>query len=486
MNKTLQSIAVVGGGTAGFVSALILKKKFPFLNISIIHSSKIGTIGVGEGSTEHWKNFLNFMEVDHTEVFKYCDSTLKCGIMFKDWTEKDYLHSVQVEYNQKYGQYSHVYANIISKNLDSKSMSSKLSWSNQINRWFLDNPEHCPTSQFHFNTNKLNSWLTSKATQMGISIIDDEITDVEIKNNGDIGKLFGNKGKYEFDFYIDSTGFKKLLISKLGANWQSFSKYLKMKSAIVFPTPDEDNYNNWTLAQALDYGWMFRIPVQGRYGNGYIYDSDYINADTAKLEVEKYFGREIEVSKQINFDPGALDKVWINNCVAIGLSASFVEPLEASSIGTAIQQSFLLMYKLINYDQTVIDSYNDSCTSITENIRDFIALHYLVNKSNSQFWKDQTQLQIPDSLATKLEIWKNRLPISEDFSKDSRYILFSEDHHILVLHGLGLFNTDSIRKEYEMHNSQLKIEAETILNNNLLHQDTVARMTHKEYILGYR
>lgn len=484
--KNCQSIAVVGGGTAGFISALILKKKFPFLKVSIIHSSKIGTVGVGEGSTEHWKNFLNFLEVDHAEVFKYCDATLKCGIMFKDWAKNDYLHSVQVEYNQKYGQYSHVYANIISKNLDSKSMSSKLSWSNEINRWFLDHPDQCPTSQFHFNTNKLNSWLTSKATALGICIIDDEIIDVEIKNNGDVGKLYGKENKYEYDFYIDSTGFKKLLISKLGAKWQSFSKYLRMKSAIVFPTPDENNYNNWTLAQAMDYGWMFRIPVWGRYGNGYIYDSNYINQDKAKLEVEKYFGREIEISKQINFDPGALDKVWINNCVAIGLSASFVEPLEASSIGTSIQQSFLLMNNLINYDQTVIDSYNDSCKSILENIRDFIVLHYMVDKNNSQFWRDQKLLEIPDSLAAKLKIWKNRLPISEDFSKDSRYILFSEDHHILVLHGLGLFNTESIRKEYEMHDSQVKIEAETAVNNNLLHQDTVARISHKEYISRYR
>lgn len=484
--KNPRSLAVIGGGTAGFVSALILKKRFPDLKISIIRSSKIGIIGVGEGSTEHWKNFLNFIDVDHKEVFKHCDSTLKCGIMFKDWAEKDYLHSVQVEYNQKYGQYSHVYANIISKGLDSRSMSSKLSWSNQINRWFLENTDYCPTSQFHFNTNKLNSWLTSKAEDFNISIIDDEILDFEIKENGDIGKLHGNKNQYEYDFYIDSTGFKKLLISKLGAKWQSFSQYLRMKSAIVFPTQDEENYNNWTLSKAMDYGWMFRIPVWGRHGNGYIFDSDYITADQAKIEVDRYFGRDVEIAKQINFDPGALDKVWINNCVAIGLSASFVEPLEASSIGTSIQQTFLLMYKLMNYDQNVIDSYNDSCDSILKNIRDFIALHYLVDKKNSQFWIDQKNLNIPDSLKSKLEIWKHRLPVSEDFSKDSRYILFSEDHHILVLHGLGFFNIDSIRKEYEMLDVRVKIEADNILKNNILHQDTVARMTHKEYISEFR
>ena len=486
MTKTPKSIAVVGGGTAGFVSALILKKKFPSLKISIIESSKIGIIGVGEGSTEHWRNFLNFLEIDYKEVFRECDSTLKCGIMFSNWAEKDYLHSIQVEYNQKFGQYSHVYANLIGRGLDSTALSSGLSWNNQINRWFIDHADQCPTSQFHFNTNKLNSWLHKLAHKFDISIYDDEIVDIEIKEDGDIGTVFGNKRKYNYDFYIDSTGFKKVLISKLGAKWQSYSKYLKMKSAIVFPTGDEENYNNYTLARAMDYGWMFRIPVWGRYGNGYIYDSDYINEEAAKLEAEKYLGYTVDVAKKIDFDPGALDRVWINNCVAIGLSASFVEPLEASSIGTSIQQAFLLMYRLINYDQTTVDSYNNACTSILENIRDFVALHYYTNKTSSQFWKDIKNIDVPDKLQERLEMWRHRLPVSEDFSNDSRYILFSEDHHIMVLHGIGHFNAESIKKEFELQPMELKLTSDRIIADNKLQHDTVARISHKEYIKYFR
>lgn len=486
MIKTPKSVAIVGGGTAGFVAALILKKKFPSLKISIIRSTKIGIIGVGEGSTEHWRNFLNFLEIDHKEVFKECDSTLKCGIMFSNWTDKDYLHSIQFEYNQKFGQYSHVYANLIGNGKDSSGLSSGLSWKNQVNRWFIDNPDQSPTSQFHFNTNKLNSWLTNLAHKFEIDIYDDEIIDFEIKEDGDIDTLYGNKRKYNYDFYIDSTGFKKLLISKLGAKWQSYSKYLKMKSAIVFPTGDDENYNIYTLSRAMDYGWMFRIPVWGRYGNGYIYDSDYIDEHQAKQEAEKYLGYEVEVAKKIDFDPGALDKVWINNCVAIGLSASFVEPLEASSIGTSIQQAFLLMYRLINYDQKVIDSYNDACESILENIRDFVALHYYTNKDSSIFWKDLKNIAVPDKLKDRLEVWKHRLPVSEDFSSDSRYILFSEDHHIMVLHGIGHFDTASIKREFEMQPIKLKIESDNIISSNKLQHDTVARMSHKEFIKYFR
>ena len=486
MIKTPVSIAGVGGGTAGFVSALILKKKFPSLKISIIRSTKIGIIGVGEGSTEHWKTFLKFLEIDHKEIIKECDSTLKCGIMFSNWSDKDYLHSIQVEYNQKFGQYSHVYANLIGSGKDSQELSSGLCWKNQINRWFIDNPDQCPTSQFHFNTNKLNYWLTDLARKYEIDIYDDEISDFEMKEDGDIRTLYGNKRKYNYDFYIDSTGFKKLLISKLGAKWQSYSKYLKMKSAIVFPTGDEENYNVYTLARAMDYGWMFRIPVWGRHGNGYIYDSDYIDEHQAKLEAEKYLGYEVEVAKKIDFDPGALDKVWINNCVAIGLSASFVEPLEASSIGTSIQQSFLLMYRLINYDQKVIDSYNKDCNSILENIRDFVALHYYTNKDSSPFWKDLKSIEVPDKLRERLEIWKNRLPVSADFDSDSRYILFNEDHHIMVLHGIDHFNTNSIKKEFDMHHIGLKIESDNIISSNKLQHDTVPRISHKEFIKYFR
>jgi tryptophan halogenase len=486
MIKAPKSVAVVGGGTAGFISALILKKKFPSLRISIIHSSKIGIIGVGEWSTEHWKTFLNFLDIDHREVFKECDSTLKCGIMFKDWADEDYLHSVQTEYNQKFGQYSHVYANLIGNGYNSKDLSSGLSWKGQINRWFIDNPDWCPTSQFHFNTNKLNAWLNKLAHKFDIEVFDDEIVDFEIKEDGDIGALYGRKKKYNYDFYIDSTGFKKLLISKLGAKWQSYSKYLKMKSAIVFPTADEENYNNYTLAKAMDYGWMFRIPVWGRYGNGYIYDSDYIDEHQAKLEAEKYLGYEVEVAKKLEFDPGGLDRVWINNCVAIGLSASFVEPLEASSIGTSIQQAFSLMNRLINYDQTVIDMYNKDCTSILENVRDFVALHYYTNKDSSQFWKDIKNIPIPEKLKERLDLWKHRLPVSADFNSDSRYILFTEDHHIMVLHGIGHFNTDSIKREFDMQDMKLKVESDSIIAHNRLQHDTVPRISHKEFIKYFR
>jgi len=227
---------------------------------------------------------------------------------------------------------------------------------------------------------------------------------------------------------------------------------------------------------------MFKVPVPGRTGNGYIFDSDYITADQAKLEVEKLLGHEIEIGKQFNFDPGALEKVWIKNCCAIGLSASFVEPLEASSIGTSIAQSFLLMQKLINYDDTTIDDYNISVNGIMENIRDFIVLHYITNKSNTEFWKDIRSLELPDSLKSKLKRWRYRLPVSEDFNNMSDYILFTPVNFIVVMEGLDLFDRNSIRAEYNALHPEMKETANSIIKQQLEFEKNIKFIMHKEMI----
>ena len=482
-----KSICVVGGGTAGFVAALILKSRFPNKKIDIIRSSKIGIIGVGEGSTEHWAEFINFIGVNPKEVIKECDATLKSGIMFQNWTADggDYLHSIQDDYSSKEGMYNLVYAKLIGEGKSSKDLGTKLIWDNLINQWFLKHEDQLPTRQFHFNTNSLNRWLEKTADRFGINIYDDIINDVVLNDKG-ISSIKSNTRDYNYDFYIDSTGFKRLLIGKLGAKWQSYSKYLKMNSAIVFPTPDTDNYNEWTIARAMDAGWMFRIPTYGRWGNGYIFNDQYTDAEKAKKEVEEYLGHEVDVRNQFSFDPGAIDKPWIDNCVAIGLSGSFVEPLEATSIGTSIQQSFLLMHKLVNYNDKVIKDYNKSVNDILTNIRDFVILHYITDRKDTPFWKDLQGFELPETLKENIEMWKHKMPVREDFSNLSRYILFHEEHHLFVMHGLKLFNTESIRKEFEELPIELKLKADKIVNSTILKDETVPTMTHKEYLRAIR
>jgi tryptophan halogenase len=476
-----KSIGVIGGGTAGFVTALILKSRFPHLKIDVICSSKIGIVGVGEGSTEHWNEFLKYIGVSWKSVINRCDATFKAGIMFKGWADEDYLHSTNPDFEDKTGQYMYVYGNRISKGYPEKSVTPNLVWKGLIdNRYFEDKDP--PFNQFHFNTHKLNSFLHEVAALKGVPVIDDEITDVILNESGEISSVQGNLKEYKYDFYIDSTGFKRLLISKLGGKWVSHGNYLKMKYAIVFPTEEKSEYNIYTTAQAMDYGWMFTIPVWGRNGNGYIFDSDYITADQAKEEVEKFLGHSITVAKHLTFDPGAIDKAWIKNCVAVGLSGNFIEPLEATSIGTSIQQAFLLMHRFPNYTQSTIDQYNADLDKVMENVRDFVILHYQTNKTNTQFWRDVAALEIPNSLKAKLERWRNNLPIEEDFSGLSKYIMFRETNFTQVIYGLNLFNREKIKEEYEMQRQEIKDFADAKILDVEQYEKSLTTVGHKRFL----
>jgi len=480
--NVLNKISIVGGGTAGLIAALILKTRFPNCNVNLIRSNRIGIIGVGEGSTEHWNEFMRYIGVPFQTVIKECDATFKCGIMFKGWADEDYMHSIGPEHDVKNGQYASVYGKLIGSRFPNKTLNPSWAWENRIyeNRLNLENGP--PWNQYHFDTNKLNNFLSKVAIEKNISIVDDEILDVVLTDEGTIDHLVGENNKYSSDFYIDSTGFRRILISKLGAKWKSYSEYLKMNSAIVFPLEDTAEYNMWTTAQAMDYGWMFNIPVWGRSGNGYIFDSNYISSDQAKHEVEKFLGREITVSKTLTFDPGALDHVWIKNCCAVGLSASFVEPLEASSIGTSIQQVFLLMHRLPNYDIDTIERYNQDVNDILINLRDFIILHYITKKNTTKFWKDIQNMPIPESLSKNLKRWKKNLPIADDFKRSTDYKLFSEAHYTHILAGLKLFDTEMIRQEYEIMHPAIKEIAENFIREKQTIEKIQPTVGHRQYI----
>jgi tryptophan halogenase len=475
-------VCVVGGGTAGLITATILKE-FLDIDVQVIYSSKIGIVGVGEGSTEHFTGYMNFVGINQVDIIKECDATYKAGIFFEDWSENPYLHYVGQPFNDRYAQYNYTYAYQISRKDPQVVPQSILD--NKIHSLYLSDLESPPFYQFHFNTHKLNLFLQNFAKNKKIDIVDDDIQDVVLDSSGNIKKVVGEKGSYSADFFIDATGFKKMLIGKMNPKWNSFKDFLKMKSAVVFPTPSNEEYALYTKAKAMKYGWCFTLPVWGRNGNGYIFDSDYISVDEAKDEVTQVFGN-VDFGKEFNFDPGYLEDSWIKNCAAVGLSSAFVEPLEATSIGTTIQQSFLLMHKIANYSEKDIKEYNRSFKTIMENIRDFIFLHYMTKKNETDFWVDVSKISPPDSLSEKLDSWKNRLPMYEDFSLDSNYTLFKDANFIVVMHGLNLFDTQEIKKEFDLYPERIKnLARERVLGFNT-HDKDEPKLSHKEMIQRIR
>jgi tryptophan halogenase len=470
----MKKICIVGAGTAGLVSALILKTRFPSWKIDVIYSDKIGIVGVGEGSTEHWEEFMNFVGITHEQLFKEVDSTCKSGIMFKGWGSKDYIQNISAPLNMRVGKYPAVYAKLISDGVEPKELQNVNNWDSMV-----DEEVVCPTRQFHFNTFKLHDFLMRQCEQRGIGLIEDEIGEVACRGQQEITWVKGRETTYEYDFYIDSTGFRKELISRLGAEWVSYEDYLHVNSAIMFPLENEE-YNMWTTAQAMKYGWMFTIPVWGRTGNGYIYDGDYITKEQAIQEVEQFLGRKVEVAKELKFTPGRLDKFWIGNCLSVGLSSSFVEPLEASSIGSTIQQIFMFVNDIAgDYNQSVIDRYNDQYSRVMDNIRDFIVLHYLCDRNDTEFW-EKVKTTIPDSLQKKLDIFKRRLPLPSDFD-DTDYALFNNEHYIMVMNGCSMFDIDKVKQEYSSYESFDNAVKEVISGQRMYEKDC-SKITHKQYL----
>jgi tryptophan halogenase len=485
----VNSIIVLGGGTSGLITALILKRRFENTPIKVIESSSIGVIGVGEGATEHWRYFCEVVGLNLEETLVNCGATLKSAIKFSNWGVPDYYHATCEPYARSANDYIPVYAKIIAEGGSPLDMIQKRVIENTVPEAWVNGQGPCPTNQFHFNTFTAGAYLKKVCQDRGIDIVDDKIVDIVIDDNGYVKSLVGEKETHYADFFVDSSGFAKVIIKKLGAKWTSYQDNLWVNSAIAFPTEDTDEYPIYTGATGMDYGWMWNTPVMGRWGNGYVFCDKYIDFDQAQAEVEKKLGRKVEIAKKIKFDAGKLDRSWIKNCASVGLSSSFIEPLESSAISQTILQAFLIMNTLsswTNDNEGISNIYNKRVDDICQNILDFIAVHYVSPREDTQFWKDLKDNRdswIPASLQTNLAMWANRLPLVLEF--DQKYVLFTADNWIVTLHGLGLLNVEKIKKEYDMLPQELKVGASQILTEQREFENIIPHIAHKAGLLKF-
>lgn len=478
----IDSLCVLGGGTSGLVSSLMLRKAYPELKITMIESSKYGIVGVGEGSTEHWKKFMQHIGISVPELVRETGATYKIGIKFTNWQGdgKHYFHSLSEQHgtHSKHNGLPFTWLQIAAENWDPLDTAWKLSQSSHHIE-----PLHDILSQYHFDTFKLNSYLHRLCKERNINIVDTEIEDVVLDNNGYVEYLIDVKGnKHEYEFYIDCSGFKRVIGSRLGAKWVSVSNNLPMNSAIAFPTGYTEEIPSYTEATALSSGWAWRIPTQERYGNGYVFCDQFVNETEAYDEILSHYRKlgiadEIEVGKRFSFDAGYVDKFWIKNCVMTGLSGIFVEPLEASSIGTTIQQTFILLPSIFFFEkgeELTAKKYNGHMQTIAKNIVDFIQLHYFTNRNDSEFWQWCKNEIVPTEFNKEyLEYFKNNFPNVSYFN--TPMMLFSHLNYAQVMLGLGMFNSDKINKKYQKHMSVYSKDTHQILqevDDQLKHVET--------------
>ncbi len=449
--KKIDSIIVVGGGTAGCISALMLKTQFPDKHIKIIESEKIGIVGVGESSTEHWKEFCKFVNINQLDAILHCKATFKYGTIFKNWAKRDFMHSLSEPYTCSIGEYFFNFAHLIANGADPKDLCLNYSWENSLGLTHFNHLDDSPTYQYHFDTFALNEFLHNQCKKRNIEIINDDLTGVRLnEETGNVKCLLSSEWEHHADFFIDCSGFSKILLNKTyNIKWKSYSQFIPVNSAFIFQTAEMEEYNKQTYIIARNSGWSWQVPTQTRTGNGYVYNDSFIEEDLARKEMEESYGEKLQIIKTFKFDVGRLEKAWHKNCLAVGLAQSFVEPLEATSIGSIIQQMFCFMHFLPSYDQ---DSFNKHVDDIFDNILDFIQAHYLVKREDTPFWKEvKYNLNLTPNLQKYLKKWKNRLPLAHE--AQCAWTIFRAMNYIPILYGLEWFNSEKIKQEYENYTS---------------------------------
>ncbi len=426
----------------------MLRKAFPLAHISVVSSSKIGIIGVGEGSTEHWRIMMDLCEIPLEEMIVQTSATHKYGIRFENWTTHtpDYFHSVSsVDDIYAWGLHA-TYLGFFEQN---KLLTNQTSSIGLIRDKISRENLHKSTNQFHFDTHKLNEYFTSLAFKRSVKFIDAEVTGVNIDSEyGTIKSVNIDSGEeIAADFWFDASGFQRVLMNSLGSSkWVSYSDYLLCDKAIPFPTESDPNgrIRSYTRAIAASSGWIWEIPTQERRGNGYVFSSQFITPEQAVEEAEKVSGYKIENPRIIDFDAGYLEQCWVKNCCAVGLASSFVEPLEATSIGSTIQQVKSIIPYIASYmpgNHASQKHFNNGFAAMMKNILAMIRLHYYSDRRDTEFWKAMAEMPLSPELAEMIELWQERAPSRYDFESNSGQ-MFLSPHMSHVAQGQGAINPE--------------------------------------------
>ena len=437
----MKNIVILGGGTAGWLTAIYCIKTFPKDNILLIESDKIGILGAGEGSTPRLIQFLNDYDVDVIDLIKNTKSTIKNGISFENWNGdgKKYFHGFGVTNNFNLKNYDDYLNCLVSnkKDLNNYDYTSVVSYQNKID---LNNI----VTALHFDAKLLADYLKNICIRKGVKHLLGEFDDISLKNCGNIKEIIISSKKILCDFVFDCSGFARLIIGKhFKSNWIDYQKHLPIKKAIPFFLKNEEELKPYTQAIAMKYGWVWKIPLQHRIGAGYIFDSNYITDEQAFAEAKKIFS-DIEYTRTINFTAGCFDKVWIKNCIAIGLSSGFTEPLEATSIWSLLSQLYLLdkfLPKIQNVTENKIKKYNNIVLNNNKNILNFLHLHYLTKRNDTDFWKN---FHLKNKLPEKLKSIRNKLKIlnlnrfsKNDYNYKNTNLYWEPKSYITVLNGLN-------------------------------------------------
>jgi flavin-dependent dehydrogenase len=445
----LKNVVIVGGGSAGWMTAAYLSRAMgDRIHVTLIESPNIRTIGVGEATFSTIKLFFDFLGLHEHDWMPHCNAAYKLAIKFVDWTAEPghFYHPFQRyptvdgfnlgEWWLKLGRgadrFDHACFTIPAlcdarrspRYLDGAVFDERVQrlYSDEhiLKRNVLqDHREQIPYA-YHFDASLLAKYLTGYGIERGVRHVKDDVVGVPLTADGSISHIeTRTHGAIHGDLFIDCTGFQGLLINKtLGEPFLSFRESLLCDSAVAMQVPcdiEKDGIEPFTTATALRAGWVWRIPLYGRIGTGYVYCSDHTTKEAAEAELRAHLGPAADTVEpnHIKMRIGRNRRSWHKNCVAIGLSSGFVEPLESTGV-------FFIQHgieELVNHfpagpiDPEMVDSYNRIVAECIDGVRDFLVLHYRASDRNdTPFWRATKQVEVPASLRERLALWKVRLP----------------------------------------------------------------------------
>lgn len=448
----LKSIVIVGGGSAGWMTAAALSSllKPKNVQITLVESEEIGTVGVGEATIPDILNFNRILGIPEDEFMKATNATFKLGIEFSDWGKKGdkYFHPFGMHGADMQGIDFHQYWLHVRQHGDTARLQDYSICSVAAAAGKFVHPQNDPRSvasqmryAYHFDASLYAKFLRAYAEKNGVIRIEAKVQDVKLHSEtGGIESIQLDAGKeIGGDFFFDCTGFRSLLMAqKLGVSFEDWSNWLPCDSAQVVACEHNGPPAPYTKSTAKIAGWQWCIPTQTRLGNGHVYCGDFISDEDAQASLlEDLSGKPLTEPRKLGFKTGRLEEFWKKNCIAVGLSAGFLEPLESTSI-YLIQigiSKFISLYPDASLSSVVRKEYNRQIGLSFEQVRDFLILHYYLNERvGDPFWDYCRNMSLPDSLTHKLDLLK-------EAGRFFRYEedLFSRDSWIAVGFGQNLY-----------------------------------------------
>ena len=444
MTKPIRRILIAGGGTAGWMVAAGLSKCIgKQYEIRLLESEEIGTVGVGEATIPTLHFFHEILDLEEKEFMQATQATFKLGILFDNWRDVGdrYLHSFGKTGTSHWtASFQHFWLEGRKRNLASEYTDYCLEARAALDHRFALMPNNGINYAYHLDATLYAGFLRRYSEALGVQRIEGKIVKVHTQeDSGHISGLTLQDGSLlEADFFIDCTGMRSVLLGEtLGVPYEDWSHWLPCDSAVAAQTALVGEAVPYTQSIAHPWGWQWRIPLQHRVGNGLVYSSKHLSDDEAKATLlTKVQGEVIRPPRVIKFKPGQRDIVWKHNCVAIGLSSGFLEPLESTSIHL-IQKGITRLVQMFPADgirQSDIDEYNRQTRAAIENVRDFVILHYHVqNRTDSKFWQDCREMQVPELLRHRIQLFRDtaRVMLGSDE-------LFAENSWVQVMMGQGI------------------------------------------------